>query len=240
MGVFWFFSCLRGLSSFCFLHNRDKHCRKAWVKLKTKDDQCYTSTAQKHLPHTSGLLFHHVKLNTGAKGRSDVDLPKDCRQAWMSSSQLAPLVRCPRGMVDLPWVVWAGLGLWNLWGRPGGETLDLELHPGVALLEEKNTKHINRGVRGKRASVDRKCVFFLLSLPLSPSICIWGCRVCGCTNHNLMTPSQIITHETSCVIAANTGAIVWTSETPPRFCYSLFSFPSFDLGKYRLIADIHF
>lgn len=57
----------------------------------------------------------------------------------MSSSQLAPLVRCPRAMVDLPGAVWAGLGLWNLWGRPGGETLDLEPHPGVALL--KKTQH---------------------------------------------------------------------------------------------------
>lgn len=64
-----------------------------------------------------------------------MDLPKHRKQAWMSSSQLAPLVRCPRDITDFM-AVWAGLGLWNLWGRPGGETLDLALHPGVALLWE--------------------------------------------------------------------------------------------------------
>lgn len=69
------------------------------------------------------------------------DLPKDCKQAWMSSSQLAPLVRCPRAMVDLPGALWVGVGLWNLWGRTGGETLDLELHPGATLLKKIQHKY---------------------------------------------------------------------------------------------------
>lgn len=69
------------------------------------------------------------------------DLPKDCKQAWMSSSQLAPLVRCPRAMAGLPGVLWLGLGLWNLWGRTGGETLDLELHPGATLLKKIQHKY---------------------------------------------------------------------------------------------------
>lgn len=69
------------------------------------------------------------------------DLPKDCKQAWMSSSQVAPLVRCPRAMAGLPGTLWVGLGLWNLWGRPGGETLDLELHPGPTLLKKIQHKY---------------------------------------------------------------------------------------------------
>lgn len=42
------------------------------------------------------------------------DLPNACRQAWMSSSQLAPLLRCPRGIAGLAWLLWAWPGLWNL------------------------------------------------------------------------------------------------------------------------------
>lgn len=70
-------------------------------------------------------------------------LPKDCKQAWMSSSQLAPLVRCPRAMTDLPGAPWVGVGLWNLWGRTGGETLDLELHPGATLLKKIQHKYVD-------------------------------------------------------------------------------------------------
>lgn len=55
----------------------------------------------------------------------------------MSSSQLPPLVSCPSDIIDLPWAVWDGMGLWNLCGRPGGETLDLELHPTVTFLKEQ-------------------------------------------------------------------------------------------------------
>lgn len=80
-----------------------------------------------------------------------VNLPNDCRQAWMSSSQLAPLVRFPRAMVDLLGAVCAGLGLWNLWGRPGGETRDLEPQPGVPRLKKK--KRRQRSSEGEEGSL---------------------------------------------------------------------------------------
>lgn len=44
-------------------------------------------------------------------------------------------------MAGLPGTLWVGLGLWNLWGRPGGETLDLELHPGPTLLKKIQHKY---------------------------------------------------------------------------------------------------
>ncbi len=150
-----------------------------------------------HLLHTS-LQYCTLSNITPVPRRVSMDLPKDCRQAWMISSQLAPLVRWPRDIMDLAGAVWAGLGLWNLWGRPGGETLGLELHPGVTLLE----KHQQKKEGGDRRAYCNKSVLF--------SICIWGCWVCVSTcvtNHHLMRP-QIITHENGLCNCHKNGGIV--------------------------------
>lgn len=70
-----------------------------------------------------------------------MDLPNNSRQAWMSSSQLA-LVRCPRDIIDLFGVIGDETGLWNLWGRRGGETLDLlGVYPEVTLLGKKRKEN---------------------------------------------------------------------------------------------------
>lgn len=75
---------------------------------KTHTDYTDPETPAAHFT----AIFHLLKLKVPRQ--VGMDLPKDCKQAWMSSSQLAPLVRCPRAIIDLPGVVWAGLGLWNL------------------------------------------------------------------------------------------------------------------------------
>lgn len=63
------------------------------------------------------------------------DSPNDWMQACSSSSQLAPLVNCPRDIITFTWVIWARLGLsWNL-GRWRGEPLDTEAHAGESRLE---------------------------------------------------------------------------------------------------------
>lgn len=44
-------------------------------------------------------------------------------------------------MAAFPGALWVRVGLWNLWGRTGGETLDLELHPGATLLKKIQHKY---------------------------------------------------------------------------------------------------
>lgn len=130
----WSFLCRQSFLSYCF--SITESAAEINCQTKAKTPRRSINITQNHLLHVTAIS-HPVRLKV--PGQVSMDLPNNCKQAWMSSSQLAPFVRCPRAIIDLPGVVWVGLGLWNLWGRPGGETLDLELHPGVTLL--KKTQH---------------------------------------------------------------------------------------------------
>lgn len=97
-----------GLLISLFLINKDKYCSKARVR------HFYAGMDQKNTCCTLHHKYSTMSNSTLLPSKARIDLPKACKQAWMSSSQLAPLVRCPRGIMDLPGAVWAGLGLWNL------------------------------------------------------------------------------------------------------------------------------
>lgn len=153
------------------------------------------------------------------------DLPKHCRQAWMSSSQLAPLARCPRGIMTLAGVVWVwvGLGLWNLCGRPGGETLHFEAHFGVALLKT-TTK------RGGGLIYCRWCD------PLSAQ---YNEAYTALNHASSALTRRDISHICSGSVRCKRSFRTYTPKL--CICFSLFSFPSCNLGKCRLItADIQF
>lgn len=137
------------------------------------------------------------------------DLLNDRRHASMSSSQLAPLVRFPSGIIDLPWAAWAGLGLWNLCGRPGGETLDLELHPAVTLL--KKQQHAKS--EGEECHNE------------SMSICLhMRCEICTAP----FNPSNLKKHTHYCtnvaiyvILRRKNKAIVWIYETPWNLLFTV-------------------
>lgn len=103
-----------------------------FLKNTEKQNPCYSRNAV-----TCPSWTLHSSISHSISQQVSKDLPNDRRHASMSSSQLAPLVRFPSDSIVLPWAAWAGLGLWNLCGRAGGETLDLELHPAVALLKKQ-------------------------------------------------------------------------------------------------------
>lgn len=164
------------------------------------------------------------------------DLPKDCKQAWMSSSQLAPLVRCPRAMAGLPGVLWLGVGLWNLWGRTGGETLDLELHPGATLLKKIQHKYSDAA----DSLSYWKCIYLWIQeyVGLHEPVLEWrlwnNAWIYLFNCHKNTEPLFSIWDPHPPFFLCLSLSFVFV------FCDSLFWFPSLNFGKCLLIADIHF